>query len=355
MTANNSARPPVWINGIGTAVPGYDMHAKFVQFAPSLLPDPRQAALLRRMADRAGIAHRYSIFAPHSDPAQIDRDGVYRRGAFPDTGARMRLFEAHATHLTLRAIDALPRDMLTGITHLNVSCCTGFTGPGIDYEIAVALDLPQTVERTMVGFMGCSAALNALKLAWHQVRSDPATRVLVINLELCTLHFRETAVLEELLSYLIFADGCAASIVSTDPRGVELQGFRSTIIPETAGHITWRIGDAGFLMHLSGALPAAVGTVVGMHLPDLLGLPASEIALWAVHPGGRSILDAVERGVGCPIDLQASRDVLRGYGNMSSPTVMFVLDRIMRGGVRGQGCMLAFGPGVTVETARFRQ
>ena len=347
----------VFVNAIGTAVPPHDMHRKFLGFAPMILGDGRKARLLARMAERAGVDHRYSVLAPHDAPDQIDAAGTYQRGAFPDTRARMQLYQDHALALALGAIDALGRDQARAATHLVLSSCTGFTGPGVDVQIATALGMAPGVERTVVGFMGCSAALNALRLARHTVRSDPAARVLVVNLELCTLHFQETEALEEMLSYLIFADGCAASLVTAQPGGLELGAFSSAVVPDTSGHITWQIGEAGFLMHLSGELPATVTAALHANLSAILdGLPESEVALWAVHPGGRSILDAVERAMAAPIDLAASREVLRLYGNMSSPTVMFVLQRMLADpAARGEGCLLAFGPGVSVEAARFRK
>lgn len=333
------------------------MHAKFLSMVPLLLGASRETTLFGRMAERSGVEHRYSVFAPHRDDGRIDSGDVYRVGRFPDTGERMRLFEAHALPVALAAIDALGREAARGATHLVVSCCTGFTAPGIDFLIADALGMDPGVERSMIGFMGCSAALNTLKAARHIVRSDPAARVLVVNLELCTLHFRETRDIEEMLSFLIFADGCAASLVTAAPAGVELREFRSLAVPDSTGHLTWRIGEAGFVMHLAGALPATVGRALQEGLHRLLGdVPARDIALWAVHPGGRSVLDAVARGCGAPVDLSASREVLRRYGNMSSPTVMFVLKRLMDDpDASGEGCMLAFGPGVTVEAGRFRK
>ncbi len=347
----------VFINAVGTAVPPHDMHRKFLGFAPMILGDDRKARLLARMAERAGVDHRYSVLAPHPEPGRIDAGDVYRRGGFPNTRVRMRLYEENASALALRAVEALGIERMQGVSHLILSSCTGFTGPGVDVQVALALGLDPAVERTVVGFMGCSAALNALRLARHTVRSDPAARVLVLNLELCTLHFQETEALEEMLSYLIFADGCAASVVSAEPEGVELGAFSSAVVPDTTGHITWQIGEAGFLMHLSGELPAAVTTALHANLRAILGgLPEREVALWAVHPGGRSILDAVERAMAGPIDLSASREVLRQYGNMSSPTIMFVLQRMMADpAASGEGCLLAFGPGVSVEAARFRK
>jgi predicted naringenin-chalcone synthase len=203
--------------------------------------------------------------------------------------------------------------------------------------------------------MGCYAAINALKLARHIVRSEPNARVLALNLELCTLHLHETDDLEEMLSFLLFADGCAAALVSADPVGAEIKSFRARLVPGTKELIRWHIRDQGFDMVLSGAVPGAIRTALTEARDDILG-GANDIDLWAVHPGGRTVLDAVEQAFGLPPSaLGASRSVLNDYGNMSSGTVMFVLDRIMRGGAAGQnGCAMSFGPGLVAETMMFR-
>jgi predicted naringenin-chalcone synthase len=206
-----------------------------------------------------------------------------------------------------------------------------------------------------VGFMGCYAAINALKLARHIVRSEPHARVLTINLELCTLHLHETAELEEILSFLLFADGCAAALVSADHVGVEMESFHAALVPDTRELIRWHIREQGFDMVLSGAVPGAIRTALTGARDAILG-GANDIDLWAVHPGGRTVLDAVEEAFALPpVALSASRSVLHDYGNMSSGTVMFVLDRIMRAAERGQrGCAMSFGPGLVAETMMFR-
>jgi predicted naringenin-chalcone synthase len=186
--------------------------------------------------------------------------------------------------------------------------------------------------------------------------------VLVLNLELCTLHLRETADLDEILSFLLFGDGCAASLVTAEPQGVALDSFRAVLVPETGGLITWHIRDFGFDMVLSGQVPAVIQTALKERADEILGGAAiAAIDLWAVHPGGRTVLDAVERAFLLPPDaLAASREVLRRYGNMSSGTVMFVLDALMRakerkgGGSVRSGCAMAFGPGLMAETMLFR-
>jgi predicted naringenin-chalcone synthase len=204
--------------------------------------------------------------------------------------------------------------------------------------------------------MGCYAAINALKSARHIVRSEPGARVLVLNLELCSLHFQETSELEQVLSFLVFADGCAASLVSAESMGLAIDSFLALNIPATGHLITWRIGELGFDMHLSGQVPGEIGGALRQLGGQVThGRDPLDIDLWAVHPGGRSVLDAVEKGLALPVDaLSASRSVLTQFGNMSSATVMFVLHEIMQRAQSGQrGCAMSFGPGLTAETMLF--
>lgn len=350
-----------YINRIATAVPPNDIHAAFGNYAQSLFPDDRRTGLLfRRMASMTGIEHRYSCFAPagESNNRALDAEGFYPRGEFPDTAARMRRFEQLAPELAQAAVDKLQlgaeRDRTT---HLLITCCTGFSAPGLDFELLERCKLPASVERTMIGFMGCYAAINALKLARHIVRSESSARVLIVNLEICTLHLKETSDIEQVLAFLLWGDGCAACLVSADPVGVALDSFRAVLLPGTRELIQWNIRDFGFDMVLSGHVPAAIHQGVHDNRREILdGAAASSIGLWAVHPGGRTVLDAVERAFNlAPAALAASREVLRRYGNMSSATVMFVIEALMRSGARGQsGCAMAFGPGLTAETMLFR-
>jgi predicted naringenin-chalcone synthase len=342
-----------YLNRIATAVPEHDVHNAFVFFAEKMLIDPRLSRVFRRMVDRAEIAHRYSFLDPRKGSPH-DAHQFYRLGNFPGTLQRMKLFEQSAPVLMRKVVDrlALSEQERAGITHVLVTCCTGLYAPGLDFEIVEHLGLSPGVERTMVGFMGCYAAINALKLARHIVRSEPEASVLMLNLELCTLHFQETQELEQVLSFLVFADGAAASLISAREQGFALDSFKAVMVPETRGLITWKIGGLGFDMLLSGQVPAQLGRA--LQKGELM-VERDKIDLWAVHPGGRSVLDAVETALELPTEaLTASRGVLSQFGNMSSATVMFVLQRIMQQARPGQrGCAMSFGPGLTAETMRF--
>jgi predicted naringenin-chalcone synthase len=348
-----------YINQIATAVPPYDVHHAFLQYGRSLLAeDERRSVLFDRMVERAEIDHRYSYLWPDSaaDQRGISAAAFYARKNFPSTGARTKLFEQQAPLLAEMAIGRLN---LGGdrsrLTHILISCCTGFSAPGLDLEIMTRCGLPGSMERSIIGFMGCYAAINTLKLARHIVRSEPHARVLVLNLELCSLHLKETVNLDEILSFLIFGDGCAASIVSADSVGLALDSFRAVLVPDTRDLITWNIGDFGFDMVLSGQVPGAIQEALRTGAGEILdGAPINAIDLWAVHPGGRSVLDAVERAFDLrPHALSASRNILRRFGNMSSATVMFVLQTMLRAAAGTRGCAMSFGPGLIAETMLF--
>ncbi|MFI4976483.1 MAG: type III polyketide synthase [Caulobacterales bacterium] len=355
------------INRIGTATPPHDVHAAYLKHIETSLTDAREQKLFRRMADRAGIEHRYSFFEAVDEGGVVVRDtrGFYAPGASPSTGERMRNFETMAPRLALQALDALDLDgERERITHLVVASCTGFIAPGLDQVIVKGAGLNPGVERTAVGFMGCYAAVNALRLAHHFVRSEPAARVLVVNLELCTLHFQANSRLHEALSMLLFGDGCSAALVTADETGAALMDFRAAAIADSGEAITWRIGDHGFDMHLSGEVPGRIARALAAEYARndcgglLRGTRPEDYDLWAVHAGGRTILDAVESGFAlAPDKLDWSRGVLRDFGNMSSATLMFVLDRILRTREAtgpAKGFAVAFGPGLAAESFRFK-
>lgn len=267
----------------------------------------------------------------------------------------MGVYAEQAPVLAARAVAGLAEQApIDGITHLVVASCTGFTAPGIDQRLVTMLGLSPSVERLMVGYMGCYAAIVALRSARHIVRSEPDARVLVICVELSSLHLQEDARVEPLLAMLQFGDGAAAALVSGAPGGIALgQPFAMTV-PDTADLIRWDLGDHGFAMHLSGEVPGAIAQALAGTIS--LPVPVDSVNLWAVHAGGRSILDAVARALDLPSDaLDHSRAVLRAFGNMSSATLMFVLARILAGEQSGQGIAMAFGPGLAAEGLAFHR
>jgi predicted naringenin-chalcone synthase len=351
------------INRIATAIPPHDVHASFVAFMHKALNTGKSEKVFDRMVQRSGIAHRYSVL-PVEELAsdRTARKSFYSPGAFPSTAERMCQYEKNAPDLAERAVHGLNlQGQKNSITHLILASCTGFIAPGLDQVLAKRLGLRSDLQRTLVGFMGCSAAVPALRTAQQTVLADPSARVLVVNIELCTLHLQETTDFETALSFLLFGDGCSASLVSQDETGIALHDFRSVLIPESEGLITWRIGDQGFDMHLSGKVPSLITQTLRADLAReddgglLRGEGTQAIDLWAVHAGGRTILDAVENGFALDDKaLTESRAVLAKYGNMSSATVMFVLKRMLETSPKGKrGMAMAFGPGVVADTFRF--
>ena len=338
------------ITAIGTAVPSCDVHARYTDWALAQLEGKREAAVFARMQARGGIAHRYSVLT--GVDAAMDFGSFYMSDdGSPGTAARMTRYAEAAPQLAQAAIARLPS--LDGVTHLVIASCTGFMAPGLDQVIARQLGLAQDVERVSIGFMGCYAGITTLRTAAHIVRSQPQAKVLAIALELCSLHLQETDNLERLLAMGQFADGAAAALVSAEGDGLTLGEGMSATLAESDELITWHVGDTGFAMHLSGAVPGRLAEAMdGAELQaTIMGEDAP--AHWAVHPGGKSILDAVERGLDLSSDaLDASRSVLHDFGNMSSATVLFVLERLMRQRPES-GVALAFGPGLAMEGLRF--
>ena len=347
------------ISAIGTAVPDHDIHQAFIGWARERLPD-RERRLFDRMAARAGIGRRWSVLPRGSDGGSpVAAGGFYADAVLPGTADRMAIYAEAAPALALRSIAALAVKVpLDGITHLVVASCTGFVAPGIDQIVARTLGLAPSVERLLVGFMGCYAAVAALRSARHIVRSDAGARVLVVTVELSTLHLQAAEAPEPLLAMLQFGDGAAAALVTAEGTGLAIDAPFATTLPQSDQLIRWTITDQGFAMHLSGEVPGRIAQALAE--PDfahaaLGGRAADAVDGWAVHAGGRSILDAVERAYALPADaLAASRAVLADNGNMSSATLMFVLARLLDGPSVSHGVALAFGPGLAAEGFGFR-
>lgn len=341
-----------YINAIGTAVPGHDIHQPFLDWAEARLTRPAEQVLFRRMARRSGISHRWSILPrPGGTGSPIDPGGFYASDPFPPTSARMQLYGEAAPALALQATKALPQ-AVGPVSHLVLASCTGFVAPGVDQIIARQLGLSPSVERLLVGYMGCYAAVAALRSARHIIRSDPEARVLVICVELSSLHLQPYDRLESLLAALQFGDGAAAALVTAQPQGLRIDAPFALTLPDSSALIQWHIGDHGFSMQLSGEVPGRIAAALAEPAARAIICPFGPEAVdgWAVHAGGRSILDAVAHGLGLPEHaLDDSRAVLDACGNMSSATLMFVLARLLAGQPPRRGVALAFGPGLAAE------
>ena len=249
------------------------------------------------------------------------------------------------------------------ITHVIAVSCTGFFAPGLDIELVKRLGLPPTTQRTVVGFMGCYAAFNALRVAHSFCQSRPDARVLIVCAELCTLHFQVSDSLESVVVNSLFSDGAAAAVVSARP-AEEAAGQlayvdgAARLDDDSMDAMTWDIGDTGFLMGLSSRVPDVIAQHLPAYLDRLLGphdLTPDDIGFWAIHPGGRAVVEKARDVMHLPDEaVHDSLEVLRLHGNMSSPTILFVLKRILeRGDQPGPGVAMAFGPGLTIEGALF--
>ena len=349
--------PAAWLNALATAVPGHDIHQSFIDWAAPRIADDRMRAIFARMAARSGIDHRWSVLPPAPGGGSlIAPGGFYGDPDLPPTSARMTAYAEEAPNLVMAAIAALGDAFDPArITHIVAASCTGFVAPGIDQILAKRLGLSPTVERVLIGFMGCYAGVTALRTARHIVRSEPGAVVLVVSVELSTLHLAHADEAEPLLMMLQFSDGAAAAIVSADAHGFALGDGASLALEDSADLIRWDIGDSGCAMQLSGEVPG--------RLREALSLPAVREQLFgagdpppllAVHAGGRSVLDAVEHALELPPHALAdSRAVLARFGNMSSATILFVLADMMAHGAKGEGVAIAFGPGLAAEAIRF--
>lgn len=345
---------PVRLRALACANPPHDIHHAFINWAAQRIDDPRTRRLFERMADRSGIAHRWSVLPPGADGGSpVDGDGFYACDPLPSTSVRMAHYARLAPDLAMQAIEKLEFDPAE-VTHIVVASCTGFVAPGIDQILARRLGLSPSVERLLIGFMGCYAGVTALRAARHIVRSEPDAVVLLVSVELSTLHLEDTSAIEPLLAMLQFSDGAAAAIIDGQSGpGVTLGEGISLALPQSDDLIRWDIGEQGFVMRLSGEVPARIEAALGVAATQQALFGQGAPAHLAIHAGGRSILDAVERAMALsPEALSASRRVLQQSGNMSSATVLFVIDDVWRSGATGPGLALAFGPGLAAEAIR---
>jgi predicted naringenin-chalcone synthase len=303
----------------------------------------------------AGTRHSGSVFLPTGTPDDCG----------PTTGERMQHYADLAPPLAVAAaVDAVRRSTInaTDLTHLITVSCTGFVAPGIDLALIRALNLRPSVQRTHVGYMGCHGALNGLRVARAFADAEPDARILLCAVELCSLHYHYGWNPSKMIANALFADGAAAVVgvpaSAAPPDAWRVVAAGSCLVPDSADAMTWTISDHGFEMTLSKQVPGLIARHLRPWLEAWLaeqGVALAEVRSWAIHPGGPRILGAVEEGLNLPREAAAaSRAVFAAYGNMSSPTVLFILDRLRRTGAPRPCVMLGFGPGLMAEAALLR-
>lgn len=355
--------------GVGTAVPdGALEQAEAAEVSVPLVgADGRKSKLLRGLFRRSGVDRRHSVLVQGRQPGGSVQDFYPPRqgesDGGPGTAARMQRYQAHAGELAAQAARrALDGAALDGarISHLITVSCTGFYAPGVDIDLIARLGLATDVQRTHVGFMGCHGMFNALAVARAIVRAESGARVLVVAVELCSLHFHYGWHAERLVANSLFADGAGAIVCSggdAPAARMRVDAVGSLLLPDSADAMTWRIGDHGFEMTLDATVPIVIQRHVAGWLSEWLapqGLALNDIATWAVHPGGPRVLSAFEDAVGLRRgELVASRAVLARYGNMSSATIVFILEHLLEHGAPAPGVAVGFGPGMIAEAFLF--
>lgn len=333
----------------------------------------RELQLLNVLYRRSGVQKRHSVLLRSGEDAAVERQTFYEAAASrtdrgPTTAARMSRYETEAPVLAeIACRQALNKTALTSdrIDHLVTVSCSGFNSPGFDLALYEKLGLDLNVSRTHVGFMGCHGALNGLRVASALAQSQPGSNVLLCAVELCSLHHQYTDDPQQIVANSLFADGAAAAIVRSAPsadskssspsKAWNLLASGSYLIPNSGDAMSWRIGDNGFTMTLSAQVPELIKTQLKPWLVKWLSrhdLDLSQIATWAIHPGGPRIVSAAASALDLSKEaVQTSLDVLNECGNMSSPTILFILQRLLDEGRQGPCVALAFGPGLVVEAA----
>lgn len=351
------------ISAIGTANPTHKQNQQAAAeiVASALNLKPAEKRLLKSIYKATGIQHRYSVISDFCKnrgeyeffPNDID-------APFPSTAARMRIYKENALKLALAAAtECVKNSDLSSITHVITVSCTGMYAPGIDIELVQQLNLNSNVKRTTINFMGCYGAFNAIKVAESICKSETTAKVLVVSVELCTIHFQKNESRDNIFSNAIFADGAAALLIETksnQEKYLSLEAFHCDLLPQSSDAMAWHIADNGFDIVLSSYVPEAIESGIAAFVQRLLSQnDYRDIDLYAIHPGGQKILKACEKALVInEEDNRYSYQVLRDYGNMSSATVIFVLkaiwDDLKTSDKNKTIFSCAFGPGLTLES-----
>ena len=319
---------------------------------------------LKFLYHQSAIDTRYSVVPDYSLEANDWQfyPATENLDPFPSLEYRMEWFNKTASGLSVKAVEDCINNKIDKeeITHLITVSCTGMSAPGLDLQIVEQMDLPSTIFRTSVNFMGCYAAIHGLKIADAFCKNDKNAKVLVVCTELCTLHFQRENTVDNIASSLIFGDGCAALLVTNDDdkhNGLRVKNFYSEVAFKGKKDMSWQLSSSGFLMTLSGYVPELIGQDFNTMLKNALqnaNMTKERISHWCMHPGGKRILTSIEKSIDISsCDLKESYNVLKNYGNMSSPTILFVLKEIMDSLDKKKEANIfgaAFGPGLTMET-----
>ena len=357
----------VSIRGLGTALPPRSIEEdRAAEIAQTFVyGDEKQKRAVPALFRRTRVRRRGSVLLESgngSGPEQsfyLPASSLADRG--PTTALRMHRYAAESVPLAVAAARRACEAAATSpqaITHLVNVSCTGFFAPGVDVALIKQLGLLPTIGRVQVGFMGCHGVLNGLRLVRAFIEADPAAQVLLCAVELCSLHYQYGAAPDQLVANALFADG-AAALVAAASEGADdrwqLAATASVLLPDCEEAMTWRIGNHGFEMTLSARVPELIAQHVRPWLEAWLnaeGLSLAAIGSWALHPGGPRILDCVAAALDLPaVATAASAEILAERGNMSSPSVLFVLDRLQQSNARRPCVALAFGPGLVAEAA----
>lgn len=350
------------IISIGTALPEYTFsQEEILEFMQQAYTDVQGIRKLKVLFHQSGIQKRYSVLPDFGSNA---RPTFFKHGEEqPDVSKRTEVYKESGLKLAIASIQnalATAQITLTEITHLITVTCTGIYAPGLGAQLIKSLNLPEDLDHTPVNFMGCNAAFYGLKIAELIVANNSKAKVAVVCVELCTLHFQPISTTDNLLSNTLFGDGAATALVAsnkTEQKGLSIQGFHSLMLHKGWNHMGWNIQAKAFEMILSPEVPKFIEEEVEKIVEKAsarYGISASEVTHWCVHPGGMKILNEVKRRLNLSDEeIQHSYEVLSEHGNMSSPTILFVLKRIMEKLTlqKNQIFALGFGPGLSIESA----
>ncbi|WED43785.1 type III polyketide synthase [Legionella cardiaca] len=356
------------ITAIGIATPPYKRAQQEIAqlICEGFKLKPTEKRFLKAIYKASGIEYRYSVLSDYCKPIEeFDFFPRHPDAPLPTTAKRMQIYKEHALILALQAIKNCLAELNTfsqqEITHLITVSCTGMYAPGLDIEIVQHLGLPTSTKRTAVNFMGCYGAFNGIKVADAICQADPQANVLVVCIELCTIHFQKEQTAETIISNAIFADGAAAVLIQGKQSSctcLTLESFHCDLVPQTSQQMAWQIADSGFDIVLSAYIPEVIKSGISLFTEKLLekiNWSFADIDYYAIHPGGLKILHACEEALNISEeDNKHSYDVLRQFGNMSSATVLFVLKSIWNSLKKQDDkkniFSCAFGPGLTLES-----